>query len=393
LQYGSNKKIRDSGGAAMDDVDIDHSQTSQERRYLLDPYVDWTKGEGIPIADDFGHDILTIETGPWARYDARGAFLHVKGRGDFISAYALELPPGKKTAPQRHLFEEVVYVLEGNGSTTIDVPGGGQHTFEWGPRSLFALPLNVTYRHFNGSGQHKALLACTHNMPLVMNTFHNADFLFNNPFEFPERLGDAKYFNGEGDFTAIKPGRHMWETNFVPDLSKMKLHTWDARGAGSANICFILADGVMHAHTSEIPAARYKKAHRHDMGVHIYAVTGSGYTLLWNEGDEDFKRVPWRHGTMYAPPFWMFHQHFNTAPQPARYLAIAIGSRRYPFTTMRRVGAAGAVDTSVKKGGRQIEYEDQDPRIHATWLKELAAVGGKSDMGTYFPEDEKALAK
>src|SRR3954471_10931300 len=52
LQYGPNKKISDSGGAAMDDVDIDASQTNQERRYLLDPYLDWTKGEGIPIADD-----------------------------------------------------------------------------------------------------------------------------------------------------------------------------------------------------------------------------------------------------------------------------------------------------------------------------------------------------
>jgi mannose-6-phosphate isomerase-like protein (cupin superfamily) len=373
-------------------TDIDHTQTDHSRKYLLDPYLDWTKAEGIPTIEDFGIDVLAVETGRWDRYDAKGAFLHVKGRGDFISSYALELAPGGKTSPQRHLFEEVIYVLEGHGSTTIDVPGGGQHTFEWGPKSLFALPLNVPYRHFNGSGQKRALIASTHTMPLVMNTFHNTEFLFNNSFDFPERVGEAKYFSGEGDFTAIKPGRHMWETNFVPDLSKMTLHTWDARGAGSSNICFILADGVMHAHTSEIPAARYKKAHRHDMGVHIFAVTGSGYTLLWHEGDQEFKRVPWHHGIMYAPPFWMFHQHFNTAPEPARYLAVALGSRRYPFTTMRRVGAAGAVDTSVKQGGRQIEYEDQDPRIHALWLQEIAAVGGTSDMAKYFAEQEKMMA-
>jgi mannose-6-phosphate isomerase-like protein (cupin superfamily) len=361
-------------------TEIDHTQTDKERKYLLDPYLDWASAEGVPIHEDFGIDIIAAETGRWDRYDARGALIHVKGRGDFTAAYALELPPGGRSSPQRHLFEEVVYVLEGNGSTTITAPDGTQHTFEWGPKSLFALPLNVSYRHFNGSGRQRALLACTHNMPLVLNTFHNVDFVFDNPFAFPERLGDAKYFSGEGDFTAIKPGRHMWETNFVPDLTKVELHVWDARGAGSANICFILADGVMHAHTSEIPAQRYKKAHRHGDGLHIYAVTGAGYSLLWYEGEQEFRRVPWRHGIMYAPPFWMFHQHFNTAPDPARYLAIGLGSRRYPFSTMRRTAAQGAADTSMKKGGRQIEYEDQDPRVHKLWLEEVAAVGGRSDM-------------
>ena len=45
--------------------------------------------------------------------------------------------------------------------------------------------------------------------------------------------------------------------------------------------------------------------------------------------DSEFKEIPWRHGVMYAPPFWMMHQHFNTSPVPARYLACSLGSRRY----------------------------------------------------------------
>ena len=74
-----------------------------------------------------------------------------------------------------------------------------------------------------------------------------------------------------------------------------------------------------------------KKAHRHAAGTHVHAIDGEGYTLLWYEGESEFKEIPWRHGVMYTPPFWMFHQHFNTAPAPARYVACSLGSRRYPW--------------------------------------------------------------
>jgi hypothetical protein len=142
----------------------------------------------------------------------------------------------------------------------------------------------------------------------------------------------------------------------------------------------------MHAHVSEIPTARYKKGHRHGDGVHIWAVTGTGYSLLWYEGQKDLVEVPWRHGVLYVPELWMFHQHFNTAKEPARYLAISLGSRRYPFTKAKRDGVAGETDLDIKKGGRQIEYADQDPRVHRKWLGEIAKTGVTSDMGAYINE-------
>jgi hypothetical protein len=33
------------------------------------------------------------------------------------------------------------------------------------------------------------------------------------------------------------------------------------------------------------------------------------------------------------------------------------------------------MDVSVKDGGRQVEYEDQDPRIHRLYLEELRRRG------------------
>jgi len=169
-------------------------------------------------------------------------------------------------------------------------------------------------------------------------------------------------------------------------LTIFELHTWVERGAGGANIAFVLADGTMHAHTSEIPVARYKKGHRHGSGVHIWAVTGSGYSLLWFEGDEEVLEIPWTHGWLYAPAEQQFHQHFNTSHQPARYLAISLGSRRYPLLKYKRDGIAGETDTSIKDGGRQVEYVDQHPRIHKKYLEEVAKTGVVADMADYVDE-------
>jgi hypothetical protein len=82
----------------------------------------------------------------------------------------------------------------------------------------------------------------------------------------------------------------------------------------------------------------------------------------------------------------MYHQHFNTGDTPARYVACSLGSRRYPFIALRRRSAEGAGAVSVSKGGRQIEYEEQDPRVHRKFLNELAVTGVPSEMGDLFDE-------
>ncbi len=98
-------------------------------------------------------------------------------------------------------------------------------------------------------------------------------------------------------------------------------------------------------------------------------------------------RIDWRHGVVFAPPDMMYHQHFNTAPMPSRYLAVALGSLRYPLTSEKR-NMFMSLDTSVRDGGRQIEYRDQDPRLHEIYLAELARHGVASRMGEYLDESK-----
>ena len=105
-----------------------------------------------------------------------------------------------------------------------------------------------------------------------------------------------------------------------------------------------------------MPVGTYKKGHRHGADFSVYTVTGKGYSLLWYDGDEDYVRLEWEHGIVFAPPDMMFHQHFNTCDAPARYLAVAFGSLRYPFTAGRRKLFVSGVDVDVRSGGNQIEY-------------------------------------
>ncbi|HTH97287.1 MAG TPA: hypothetical protein VL574_07690 [Stellaceae bacterium] len=365
--------------------------TADRKRMLQDPYGDWARGEGIPIHMDFGHDLIALETSRWDRYDAKGCFAHTHGMGDFMANYVLEIEPGKKTRPLKHLYECFIYVLTGHGSTVVWLPNGETRSFEWGPKALFAIPLNCQYQILNGSGQEPCRLSCTNDAPLTINLYHNLDFVFKNDFVFPERCGTDSHYDGGGDLSVytkemIKKQQNIWETNFVPDLTGFKLYDLAERGKGSLNVAMVLADGTMHSHCSQVPTGRYKKAHRHAAGTHVHAVDGEGYSLLWYEGDSEFVEIPWRHGVMYTPPFWMFHQHFNTCDHPARYLACSLGSRRYPFISLRRKSAEGGGAQSVKQGGRQIEYEDQDPRIHRKWLEAIAQTGVPSEMGDTFDE-------
>ena len=363
----------------MSDTDQAIMLAATAGKLLVEPYARWATQQGVPVVEDYAVDLLDVETSYWDRLGVPGALVHLAGRGDFANVVLTELPPEGATEAQRHLFEEVVYVLAGHGNTVIEGSRGAQHSFEWGPRSLFGLPLNARYRHFNASGTEAARLASVTSLPLVLNTFRQEAFIFDNPWAFEERFGDDSRFAGEGDFVEVVAGRHMWETNFVPDLADFDLPVWAARGEGSRNLKFVLADATMHAHVSEMPVGTYKKGHRHGTDFHVFTVFGHGYSLLWYEKDQDFKRVDWRHGVVYAPADQQFHQHFNTSSHPTRYLALAYGGLRYPFTEERRRHFFG-VDKSVREGGRQIDYADEDPRIRQLYLAELAREGIESAM-------------
>jgi quercetin dioxygenase-like cupin family protein len=356
-------------------MDIKHDE---EDTFQLDvaPYEEWQKAEGIPSLGGFCiEDLNSVPLSPWVRTGGLGSFINLIGAEMSLDGYLVEIPPGRSLKPEHHMYEELIFVLQGRGATTIWTEEGGKQSLEWEEGSLFSPPLNVWHQHFNGQGDRPVRLVAITNAPLMINLFHNLDFIFGSDYVFSDR------YSGEEDYFSVKGKAHLeriWETNFVANVYDFGLKAWPERGIGT-NMMLEMASNTITAHISEFPVGTYKKAHRHGSTAHLIILSGKGYSLMWDDGGEKV-RVDWSKGSMFSNGHdkW-FHQHFNTGREPARYLALRDGSRKYgrlSFICSRR--PKGWVST--REGGFQIEYEDEDPEIRRLFESELAKVGEKCTL-------------
>jgi gentisate 1,2-dioxygenase len=84
----------------------------------------------------------------------------------------------------------------------------------------------------------------------------------------------------------------------------------------------LAANRVLSAHLAELPPGGNSVRHRHTTEAYIYIVMGRGFSIVNYDGEPE-ERVEWSEGSLFSPPVWAWHQHFNSdLEQPARYLAI-----------------------------------------------------------------------
>jgi quercetin dioxygenase-like cupin family protein len=351
--------------------------------FKFDAYTDWLKKEGVKVYQEFYFpSIAKIELGPWERKGGYGAVIHIANRHMPNDCHVVEIKPGSKSEPERHLYELTVYVVSGRGATTVWHDEKRKQTFEWQAGSLFSLPLNAWYQNFNGSGDEPVRYIAVTNAPPMMRLFGDNDFIFNCDFKFTGRYsGEEEYFSGNGKLF----NRRIWESNFIANAPDMLLYRWKERGAGGVNAMLELANNNMKSHISEFPIGTYKKGHRHGPGAHLVLLSGTaGYSLVWTKEDRsDMVKCDWQVGSMViVPSDNCYHQHFNSGSTRARYLALRPGDMG--LNTPKGGGGENA-DRSLKEGGWQIEYEDEDREIHKIFEKELTTHGAPCKMKAFIP--------
>ncbi|HWP60690.1 MAG TPA: hypothetical protein VNL14_22540 [Candidatus Acidoferrales bacterium] len=338
-------------------------------------YDHWMESIGIPIHRGyFIEDLRTVELGWWEERQCNAAFIQLAGQEGITSATVMEIEPGKTLPPIRFALDELIYVLEGRGVTTVwAADGAPKKTFEWQDRSLFQIPHGYFQQLGNMRGDKPARVLRYSYLPLAMSLVTEPRFFFNNPFQEEDHLGrtgelysEAKLVS-DGDRSRAWGGKSVyWYGNFFPDMRAWDSFSVNRRGGFSVTIMF--PNSEMSCHMSVFPNRTYKKAHRHGPGRVIVIPGGEGYSVLWEEGKEKIV-CPWHEGSMFVPPNKWFHQHFNTGLVPARYLAL------HPPRQFR--GHAEKIEDRAKD---LIEYCDEDPWIRQKFEEELRKKGTTSLM-------------
>jgi len=199
------------------------------------PYDLFIEAQGIPIHRDIGvHKVQDLPLKPWKRLGGRGTAIQLLGTEGLWGMYVVEVPGAGALNPERHLYEEIYYVVEGRGTTEVWQESNPKKvTFEWSRGSLFAIPLNAWHQVVNATSSPALLLAAT-TAPNIVNLIRDPEFVLSCPYNFLS-LFDASdaYFKPVEDIYADPVrGLAMRRTNFIPDVINCDLPLDNRRSPG-----------------------------------------------------------------------------------------------------------------------------------------------------------------
>ncbi|MDQ3817564.1 MAG: twin-arginine translocation signal domain-containing protein [Acidobacteriota bacterium] len=337
-------------------------------------YRDWTRHTNVPKIDDpySVYDVVTQEVKPWPEIGGRGLYLNFTGNVH-MDGVIYEIPEGKALVPRQHFYEQVFIVLKGRGHSLFGA-GPRKAKVEWGEGSLFAGPVNVPYRHFNDDSSHPARLLAITSFPFMLQVFGNLDLINNLNFAFKDRYNDEPDY-----FSKTERVRKRWDkTNFVKDIRNAEVVPWPERGGENASIFWDMSGNtILEPHMSEFEVGGYKLGHRHPYEAIILTLNGKGFSIAGKESlkESDTQFIPWKAGSVVSPPYFWYHQHFNTGTTKARYFAMTEGD--FP----KRLGIPLQVE--------QIEADREDPEIKKRFERELKKAQATASASNEQMDDHK----
>ncbi len=367
------------------------------------PYDRFIESQGIPIHRAIGvHRVQDLPLMLWKRLGGRGTAIQLLGTEHMWGMYVVEVPGAGALNAERHLYEEIYYVVEGRGTTEVwQDKNLKKQAFEWGPGSLFGIPLNAWHRIINASSSPALLLAAT-TAPNIFNLIRDDEFVLNCPYDFLQRFDASdNYFKPVDDIHADPVrGLAMRLTNVIPDILGCELPRDNRRSFDYRRVEPHMAGANFYMKIAQYQTGQYSKAHKHSSGAILVCIKGKGYSVTWPDtlgmqpwktgvGEQVRKQTYEPVGMISAAPMrgdW-YHQHFGTDPDGLRLLVFD-GPYGPGFRNGGAPGEAqtdgGAIDT--RDGGRAISYVDEDPHIRKTYEAALAAEGMSTGMPAWVYE-------
>ena len=341
------------------------------------PFERWVASEGLKvIQQQVIPDIRAVDLEAVGRTGCDGALLDLTPypieEGDVLtndgtSRYLCDIPPGGTFRAERHMYEEMFFVVSGRGDATVWYPDSPKQTFEWQEGSVFSIPLNTWHELYNGSGDTPARLYAAFNAPTVFNLYNSEQFIFNCDSTFPERFDpyDETYFSGKSEM--IK--ERLVRTNFVSNVRNMTLDRMQYRGPGT-NMHALMADGHFVCHLSEFPGLTYKKAHtatnnRTRAGLNsevAYLFLSEGFDLQWAPGINPGPGVPFE-------------------PDRLPCVVVADAGQRVPPALQHRGGADSLRRSAPRQpgtGGRRRPFGQPTDRVRGGGPGGLGGIRGRA---------------
>jgi quercetin dioxygenase-like cupin family protein len=239
----------------------------------------------------------------------------------------VEIPAGGKLAEHRHLAEEMVYVISGQGYTTIwNAANGKKQNYDWKEGDYLSPTLNSWHQHVNASTSSPSRILLITSTPLIRNLFKSDALVTSVDYSFQERWEKSlaqkpEYFgNVEEGADAVR----MKVGHLLPDLPGRKM---DERRKGVLGITITPEGDMAQNHIMEMEVREYLNSeenspgHRHVWETVYFIVGGDGFAMLQRK-DEQERRLDWKSGDLFVVEANEYHLHRARAGGTARVIQV-----------------------------------------------------------------------
>ena len=305
------------------------------------PYDNFMESEGIPVFRDIGvSKVQNLPLAPWKRTGGRGTYIQLYGTEGKWGCYVIEVPGAGALNPEKHLYEEIYFVVEGRGTTEVWLDNDSTSaTCSSGRRARCSRFRSTRCTASSTPSSSPALLLAGTTAPNLMNLMNNVGAIFDCPYQFRDRFSGADDFYKYKDDIEPDPvrGLAMRRTNFVPDIVNCDLPLDNRRSPGFRRVEPFMTGNTFYLWIGQHENGRYSKAHAHTSAAVLICIKGKGYTYTWPERNGV---NPWKDGKE--------SEIKRVDYEPVGMVSAAPGGARWYPPALRRLEGAAAADRVVR---------------------------------------------